>query len=217
MMNSVITADIVQSTQRTMSQKRLMTDLASTFLQLTEFIEPGRVLLPFTLFRGDSFQGVLAGVEDALLAAVYLRCSIRRELQLDVRQAIGLGRTSELVGDSTLQSTGEAFVRSGRLLDDMTKQKKRQQRIAVASGSDQFDAEFNTHFELLEAIAEDWTDRESEAVFLKLHKWTQTEIADYLQINQSAVHKRLKAAKWTAVDALLNRWRDAAVRLVGTD
>lgn len=217
MINSVITADLVQSTQRNMSQKRLTADLASIFSELTDYIDPGSVLLPFTLFRGDSYQGVLAGAEDALLAALYLRCSIRRQLQLDVRQSVGLGRTDELVRDSTLQSTGDAFVRSGRLLDAMTNQKKQLRRIAVASGSDQFDAEFNTHFELLEAIVEDWTDRESEAVFLKLHKWTQTEIAEYLDINQSAVHKRLKAAKWTAVDNLLNRWRDASIQILGTD
>ncbi len=215
--NSVITADLVESTRRSMSQKRLAVELTSIFSDLADFIEPGGVLLPFTLFRGDSFQGVLAGVENTLLAALYLRCSIRRQLQLDVRQALGLGRTDELVSDSTLQSTGEAFVCSGRLLDDMTKHRKQFRRIAVASSSEQFDAEFNTHFELLEAIVEDWTDRESEAVFLKLHKWTQTEIAEYLNINQSAVHKRLKAAKWTAVVELLNRWGEASVRMMQVD
>lgn len=217
MTNSVITADLVLSTRRGMSQQRLTVDLSLAFSELEEFLDPGTVLLPFRLFRGDSFQGVLTGFEDALLAILYLRCSIRRKLQLDVRQALGLGLTDELVEDSTLQSTGEAFIRSGRLLDDMTKQKKQYRRIAVASGNDPFDAEFNTHFELLEGIADDWTDRESEAVFLKLHKWTQTEIAEYLQINQSAVHKRLKAARWTAVDVLLNRWRDAVVQMLKTD
>jgi len=210
MLHCVITADLVQSTQRHLAQRTLTTRLNSVFDGLQNFLDPKDVLLPFTVFQGDSYQGVLAGTQHALHAMLYLRCAVRGELELDVRQALGIGRTEQIVDQSALASTGQAFVRSGRLLETMTSNRKQSRRISVDSGDEGFNGEFNVHFELLEAIATDWTDRECEAVFLKLHQWTQTDIADYLGINQSAVHKRLKAAKWSAVECLLNRWQTAA-------
>lgn len=205
--NTVLTADLVKSTARRISQKQLTQQLSQVFHELSEFLGSGVVLMPFVVTRGDSFQGVLKGVKNSFLAALYLRCAIRTSLNLDVRVAIGIGTTEELVAGSTLESSGQAFVRSGRRLDQMSASAKDVALISVDSGETPFDEQLNTCFALFEGFASRWTDKECEAVFLKLHNWTQTDIAQHLGIHQSAVHKRLKAASWSAVLCLLQHWQ----------
>ena len=210
--NTVITADLVSST----SQKpglNISEELRWVFRNLTTFLDPGTLVLPFEISRGDSFQGVLGGVKSSLLAALYLRCSIRQSLDLDVRQAIGIGTIEKIAGMSTGTSSGEAFLRSGRLLDAMN-QRRFNSRLLVSTSDDAFDREFNALLTVFDAIVRRWTTRECEAVLLKLHNWNQTDIADYLQINQSAVHKRLKSADFYTVQLVLERWQSLSERLV---
>lgn len=213
-LSTVITADFVHRTESSLAQETLSEQSQLAFGLLSEFLESESIVQPFQISRGDSFQGVLAGVQQSLKAALYLRLQLRSAVQLDLRQAIGIGPVEELVGDSPLESSGTAFIRSGRLLDDMSSRKKPYQRISVQSGNHEFDAEFFCQFELLEAIYGDWTDKEAEAILFRMQQWTQSEIAEHLAIDQSAVNRRLKAAHWDAVAVLLDRWEQASERLV---
>lgn len=211
---TVITADFVHRTESSLAQKTLSEQSQLVFGLLSEFLESESIVQPFRISRGDSFQGVLAGAQRSLKAALYLRLQLRSVVQLDLRQAVGIGPVEELVGDSPLESSGTAFLRSGRLLDEMSSRRKPHQRISVHSGDPDFDAEFFSQLELLEAIYHDWTDKEAEAILFRMQQWTQSEIAEHLSIDQSAVNRRLKAAHWDAVVVLLNRWEQAAERLV---
>lgn len=80
--------------------------------------------------------------------------------------------------------------------------------LLVDSGNQDFDEDINTLLTVFDAIARKWSVKECEAIFLKLHNWSQTEIADHLQINQSAVHKRLKSADYYTVETVLKRWTE---------
>lgn len=210
---AVITADFVSRTEANLSQKTLAQNSKLAFEDLARFLGDGAVLQSFQMSRGDSYQGVLHNARQALKAALFLRLQLLTNIQLDVRQAIGIGPTEELVGESPLESSGTAFVRSGRLLDEMSSRKKPHQRIAVDSGDMEFDSEFLSQFELLEAILSDWTEKEGEAILLRMQAWTQTQIADHLSIDQSAVNRRLRSAHWDAITVLLDRWNLAIVKL----
>lgn len=209
---TVITGDLVSSTGTDLTQEQVARSLSDVFRDFGRFAEPNCIFLPFEIFRGDSFQGVLRGVESSLLAALYLRCSIRHFLELDVRQAIGIGLADDVVGHSTRMSSGQAFLRSGRLLDSMNSRQSTS-RLLVSTEIATVDEELNTLLTVFDAIVRRWTEKECEAVLLKLHNWTQADIAEYLQINQSAVHKRLKSADFYTVQIVLERW-DAAAETV---
>ena len=212
MLFSVVTADLVRSRDGKRSQQETVEILQQIFAELCELPGTDTFQQPFTVFRGDAFQGVLKGSANTLLVSVFLRASIQHRLLLDVRQAIGIGAVSEFVQGSPLLSSGEAFVRSGHLLDEISIQKSVQRRISVSSGNPEFDDEFNTCFALLEVTARRWTEKEAEAIVLRLKGNTQDDIAKQLKINQSAVHKRLQSAGWYAIDSLLKHW-DQRTRL----
>lgn len=210
---TVITADFVSRTESSLAQETLSRKTRQAFGGLTDFLGGDVIVQPFQISRGDSFQGVLRGADQSLKAALFLRLQLRSDIQLDLRQAIGIGPTEELVGESPHESSGTAFVRSGRLLDEMSSRKKPHQRIAVDSGEPEFDSEFFSQFELLEAIFTDWTDKEAQAILLRMQAWTQTQIAEHLSVDQSAINRRLKSAHWDAVAVLLDRWKLAVGRL----
>lgn len=213
MIQSVLTADFVGRTEVELSQQELSEATKDAFVQLSGFLGEGQIAQPFRISRGDSFQGVLHDPRDSLKACLFLRLRLRATVSLDLRQAIGIGPIEEPVGDSPLESSGTAFIRSGRLLDEMSSRKKPTQRIAVRSGDHDCDAEFLCQFELLESIISDWTDKEAQAILFRLQSWTQSQIAAHLSVDQSAIHRRLKAAHWDAVAILLDRWESAVAGL----
>ena len=204
-MISVITADLVRSTESRLTQQQRIQQLQQNLTEINELPDNGGVLQEFTIFRGDAFQGALQSVQSSLRVAMFLRASIRSTMGLDVRQAIGIGLNAELIENSAMLSTGEAFIHSGHLLDELSAHKRLQRKISVASGDQRFDDEFNTCFDLLEVTSRRWTDKEAEGIKLRLKGLNQAEIAKQLNINQSAVNKRLQSAGWFALDSLLRQ------------
>jgi predicted DNA-binding protein (UPF0251 family) len=217
-MISVITADLVRSTESRLTQQQRIRQLQQNLTEINELPDNGGVLQEFTIFRGDAFQGALQSVQSSLRVAMFLRASIRSTMGLDVRQAIGIGLNAELIENSAMLSTGEAFIHSGHLLDELSAHKRLQRKISVASGDQRFDDEFNTCFDLLEVTSRRWTDKEAEGIKLRLKGLNQAEIAKQLNINQSAVNKRLQSAGWFALDSLLRHWNKRTLqRFVNED
>ena len=217
-MISVITADLVRSTESRLTQQQRIQQLQQNLTEINELPDNGGVLQEFTIFRGDAFQGALQSVQSSLRVAMFLRASIRSTMGLDVRQAIGIGFNAELIENSAMLSTGEAFIHSGHLLDELSAHKRLQRKISVASGDQRFDDEFNTCFDLLEVTSRRWTDKEAEGIKLRLKGLNQAEIAKQLNINQSAVNKRLQSAGWFALYSLLRHWNKRTLqRFVNAD
>lgn len=203
-LRAVLTGDVVRSTgPEAPSHEELISALATTFRKV-EKDSPwqGAVLLPFAIYRGDSFQGVLAHPDPALAIALYLRSSLLAELNLGVRIAIGIGRIEHLDKKSPHKSSGEAFVSSGRSLDKMRKR----HCLTIDSSEPATDDEFNTCFALLDALVDHWTEKEAEAIAERLTGLSQTEIAARLGVTQGAISQRLKRAGWFPIELLLARW-----------
>src|SRR5690606_36032467 len=74
-------------------------------------------------FRGDSWQALLSRPEQSLRAAIYVRAALRAldlpEARADSRVAIGIGPVARIERGRISLSTGEAFQRSGKALDDL--------------------------------------------------------------------------------------------------
>ena len=80
-------------------------------------------------------------------------------------------------------------------------------RLAVRTGDSNVDGEFVSSFALVDALVQGWTNKEAQAVTLRLARAKQVEIAEYLEISQPAVNQRLHRAGWRGIEALLHRWR----------
>ena len=195
---AVITADLVNST-------RFSSEITTDWLQKLSIILQNDPALKWTLapeiYRGDSFQAVLKNPEMVMHAAIICRAFIKAQkkgaIETDIRIAIGIGSIENLTNRPGT-SDGKAFRLSGQLADVI---KNQNARIGIKLEQESITVDLIMN--LLETVIENWTASQSETVFNLMQHKSINQIAEELQISQSAVSQRAKSAKWWAVEQLL--------------
>lgn len=200
---AVITGDIVRSgALGPEARQRLPEKLKSIFAGLSDIREGSQ---RFSIFRGDSFQGMLQDPSDALNTALWIRTSLLSTHKnlgcYDCRMAIGIGKVSFLAS-SALESDGEAFRHSGPALDTMDKD----ERLKIVSPWEQINKELQVSCKLLDVIQTRWTGSQAGIIAETLAGKTQRAIANSLNISQPAVSASLKASGWNATQVLIERF-----------
>ncbi|HUH33910.1 MAG TPA: SatD family protein, partial [Daejeonella sp.] len=151
------------------------------------------------VFRGDSFQLLFKNPQDGLRRTLQLRCWFKKntitDYILDARMAIGVGEIS-YYGDTVLDSDGEAFHISGRAFDAM----EDGEFIKVVTADQAMNEQLNVICRLMDVIISGWTPSQAEVIFLALENKTQQQMADQLNVGQSAINNRLKLAKWKEIE-----------------
>ncbi|MDT0690073.1 hypothetical protein RM549_09780 [Salegentibacter sp. F188] len=213
-MIAVITADFVDSShysENLLSQ--VLAILKKEFQELTDFYGEE---VKFKIYRGDSFQGIIYAPELSLEIALILKTAINvahskkksrgkaYAKEADLKMAIGIG-SYEFARESIAESNGQAFQFSGRSLDEM---KKEPRTIVLKTPEDNLNAEFNSSFLLLDTLMDKWSIASAEVIYHLLKGLKEQEIAETLNITQSAVNQRKKAAGWDAVSVLLQRYQE---------
>ncbi|HKJ48614.1 MAG TPA: hypothetical protein VJ973_05965 [Christiangramia sp.] len=212
-MIAVLSADLLSSSgyPKALLEKVLLTlNREFEIFQKSSKLDSG-----FKIFRGDSFQGVVHDPSGALLLALQFKTAINR-LHLnesdtnrafkriaDLRMAIGIG-SYDFKRDSILESNGEAFQFSGRTLDEM---KKEGRKLKLKTSIDNINDEFNTSFYLFDMLSDKWSTASAEVIYYLLKGYKETDIAHELDISQSAVNQRKKAAGWDAIEVMLTRYQ----------
>ncbi|MCK0132212.1 hypothetical protein MWU59_11940 [Flavobacteriaceae bacterium F08102] len=211
-MQAVITGDLIDST--TFSASALNTILNAMNREFDCL--KASMWAEFRLFRGDSFQGVIADPSLALDAALFIKTRVNmipNEVKgkglIDVKMAIGLG-VIDLKRPSILESNGEAFQLSGRTLDVM---KGDYPRLLLKTNNEDINDEFDVHFSLFDSLTSKWSVASAEVIYYMLKGLKEREIAAELGINQSAVNHRKKAANWDSIALLLERYRRVVTTL----
>lgn len=152
--------------------KAVVDDLRAAF--------PGLVLGGIDIFRGDSWQLLLAEPGKALRAAVAIRAGLKARTGYDSRVAIGIGPATDIDLERISASTGEAFLASGRMLDEMG----RKQRLALAPSpaTQSVMGWMPVMLELSEIIIAAWSARRAKVATLAiLHPdWTHEAISEAL-------------------------------------
>ncbi len=168
----------------------------------------------FKIYRGDSFQGILYKPETSLRTVLRLKTALNQlndsdlthkrnmAIKADMRCAIGIG-TYDFERESVAEANGQAFQFSGRTLDNMkTSYRKTQLKTPI----EEVDEEFNTSLLLLDTLTDKWSTASAEVIYYLLKGLKETEIGEELDISQSAVNQRKKAAGWEAIKSLLERY-----------
>lgn len=200
-MIGVITGDIVASS------KRNRDDLLKNLKEILEQVNVLQVQasLPFELYRGDSFQGIILKPEETLRYSLLIRTRLKQKNTpggRDARIAIGIGKV-DFLANSISESDGEAFRNSGPVLDTL---KDENIGLKIKTPWEQVNKEFDVSLVLADAIIKRWTVAQVEVISETLMGKKQREIAEALGISQSAVNQRLKAASWEAIHELLIRF-----------
>lgn len=211
---AVITGDIIGSSMIGAGRKRLLFSLKKTFKEIMhEFPEVNEE--PFEIFRGDSFQSVIKCPEKALLISILIRARLRSltlsesakfiENKLDARIAIGVGKI-DFKADKVIESDGEAFNFSGKLLDEIAKS---EQNLKIKTPWQDTNGELEAECYFIDTIINKWTMEQAEAAYLKLLKnETQQVMAKKLKISQPAVRKRIISANLKSVEIFIKRFEN---------
>jgi len=202
---AVLSGDIIRSRDLSQQEReKILSVIKESARTLSSLTKPVLKISAFDVFRGDSFQVIVFRPQMAVSVSLMLRTLVKGTVQKplkalpDVRIAIGIG-TVDSVPDNVSEGDGEAFQRSGLLLDRM----KSDQKMAIATPKDELDKRWNAELGLLDAIVTNWTFQQSEVIPHIMTGQTQQEIAEMLNIEQSTIHRRLRAAEWPAADRYL--------------
>ncbi len=204
---AVLTGDIVKSTS---FDARALARIRSEVKRAGEAMAAwrgGLVRCGAEFTRGDQWQAALAGPDCALRAAIYLRARLKAFHGADTRIAIGVGHVQRFSAKTVFESSGEAFVLSGRALDALG-----QDRLcisvndALGEAFSPLTAFFEAAVTLCDGFVEDWTDRQAEYVSVAASPLNAThdDVAKVVGASRQAAQKSLDAAHWRRLEALID-------------
>lgn len=210
---AVITGDIVRSASIQIDERE---DLLGTLNE--SFDEINKNLLQnsastFEIFRGDSFQAVIRKPELSLVVSLLIRARLRSEninktdkkKSWDARLAIGIGSIEFSTG-RTIESDGQAFLFSGRDLDNM---KNTHNRLRIQTPWDDVNAEMKVSLSFADSVISSWSAYQAEVIYhYLLRNEKQKELAERLKISQPAIHNRLTTGGIDCIDLLRIRFEN---------
>lgn len=215
-MNAVITADIVDYTKLSENQaNKILNAIHIVFNKLA--ISRTNLIHNFLIKRGDSIQMEIEDPSETLKVALLLKSAInkidfynnkRRAPTNDIRIAIGVGDI-DTKRENVNESTGDAYTNSGRTLDSMKKNKR---LLAIKTNNDSINAELETEFKLLEVIMSGWKTTSAEVIYWTLLGFSESQIAEQLNVSQSAINQRKGTAGWSGIEHLLNRFKNILIQ-----
>lgn len=178
-MVAVITGDIINS--REGEVKNWLGNLKEVLNRYGQ--EPSQ----WEIFRGDSFQ-LSISPQNALLAAIHIKATIKQTKAQDVRIAIGLGQETHSAKKIT-ESNGPAYVLSGECFESLKKQ-----TLAISSANPELDKVLNLMLSLSLLTINNWSITVARTVKVALEnpEKHQKEIAKLLNKSQSSVSEALK-------------------------
>jgi len=200
-LHAVITGDIVNSTRMEPALEEELLD------------ELKRILLPyeFEFYRGDSFQVYMQDPHQSLRVALSCRAlAISRttdgedQVPFDMKISIGLGKVIEPVIDLGT-AKGEAFLLSGRYLDEMNATIR---RLSIMTGNPLANIGLQVMSDYLDAIFRNMTAKQAEVITGLLYGGTQHQLAVSLDKSKSTVSQLVNSGGWPAIERLLQQYEN---------
>ena len=205
--HAVLTGDIVNSTKLGPEDEKLL------LKKLHQILEPHT----FEFYRGDSFQVYLgdhsAALETALLcrtAAIGINPEASPTIS-DVRISIGIGSVVHPVRDLS-SAKGEAFLLSGRALDNL---EKTQGRLVISVEKNSLaNLAFAGMANYINSIYRQMTAKQAEVILELLKGQTQQQVADKLKRSKSTISQHVTAGRWDEIEDILTNYKSIAALLV---
>lgn len=195
---AVITADMVNSTAL---GTKAAGELAN---RLQELISANQAKF-LSFYRGDSFQSYLVDPYPAYRLALKLRTEAKLfelempEVKTDLKISLGVGSIDTPVLNIN-NAKGEAFVLSGRGLDELEESGK---RMIIRSEKPIVNIALASISLFTDYLFEKLTYKQAEVLQHLLNKRTQIEIAKVLNKSQSTINRHVQSLGWSQMEELL--------------
>lgn len=217
---SVISGDVVSSSSLLPSERGALSLALHELIALLEeeYAVYGRVI------KGDYIECVVPTPQNGLRVALLIKSfvksiaasvkvagkdanRIKQHKTHGIRLAIGYGNLSQFDVEKDIID-GEAIYLSGREISGETSYSK--SRVVIkntlffASKNKDLNESFRPLFALLDVILTKATARQCEVLYLKLMNKTEEEIAQKLEIGQSAVNQHSTSVGWNAIESAVS-------------
>ena len=199
---SRVVSDVVGSSKLDEATRRALPIALKNASKAARALMGKAIPLDADVFRGDSWQLVVADARLGLRAAVFLRAHLdgtSPDAGLDTRIAIGIGMIQFVPNGQLSQGDGPAFRESGKALEAMPKSR----RLALSVAGTETPAGIAPVIGLMDTVMERWTEKQSLAVVGRLRGLPQSRIAGLWTppVTQPVVARHLRQAGWEAVEA----------------
>jgi hypothetical protein len=195
---AVLTADIVHSTKLSSADyTKVMTTLKNRLEAHEEKYE-----CKFEIFRGDSFQVLYQNIDEAMSSALSLRLFLQSGIEcsaVKLTQSLALGEVESRT-NSISSSLGEAFILSGRALDDASRGD-----MLLSFGEDFSSTDLSVSTLFLRHLLNGLTEKQSEVLYyyIDFDFPEQQVIADHMKMTRQNVATHLKRSGAELVKAYL--------------
>ncbi|RMF61506.1 MAG: hypothetical protein D6748_01495 [Calditrichaeota bacterium] len=182
----VIIGDVSGSKQLS-GKSRYQTQLyvKSAIIQINEEFQ-GVIEAPFTISKGDEFQGLLTNLEAAFRCVLALE---KLTFPVKLRFGIGIGKVYKMGGRLPIEMDGPAFHRANEALDYA---KKKKYIYCLKSSNKNYDLLINTIFQLITALKSRWSERHYRLFWNYKDLGTYREVAALENVSPQAVFDTLK-------------------------
>lgn len=193
-MIAVITGDIINS--REINVENWLVPLKKTLNYY------GKEPKSWEIYRGDSFQLSIAP-QNALLAAIHIKATIKQLKSQDARMAIGIGDETYASSKIT-ESNGSAYMMSGDCFEALKKQ-----TLAIRTTDQNFSESINIMLSLALLTANNWSSTVAKVITTTLEHSDkkQEEIAQLLNKSQSSISEALKRGGFEEIMTMNNFYK----------
>lgn len=203
-LGAVITADIVNSTA--MGSKA-----AGELRSILEQLINANQAKFLSFYRGDSFQSYLVDPYPAYKLALRLRTAARifenqlPDIKTDLKISIGIGSIETPV-TQIKTAQGEAFLLSGRGLDELEKTGR---RLIIRCGDNKVNTTLETISLFTDYLFDALTYKQAEVLQHLLENRTQIETAKVLDKSQSTINRHVQSLGWKQMEELLRLYNQS--------
>lgn len=205
---AVITADIVNSS---LLDKDSVNRLSEW---LKELINANQAKF-LSFYRGDSFQSYIVDPYPAYKLALQMRtvAVLSRiespEIETDLKISVGIGGIDTPVKNIN-SAMGEAFILSGRGLDELEKSGA---RFIVKSEDQSVNIALETISAFTDYLFTHLTSKQAEVLQHLLNGSNQVEISKILKKSQSTINRHVQALGWNEMEHLLDLYHQCIQKL----
>jgi len=198
--HAVLTGDIVNSSRLLPREQKL-------FL---ERLNQAFGNYPHEYYRGDSFQVYIDDPCQALKVGLQCRATAisftkgYEASPYDVRISIGVGAVDRPM-KTLLVATGEAFLLSGRSLDEISSTNI---HLIIVTGNELANAGLAVLTDYINSIFKRMTPKQAQIISGLLAGNTQQGIAQQLDKSKSTVHQLTVSGRWQEIENLLQHFEN---------
>ena len=198
---AVLTGDVVGSSKLDEAARRGLPDSLEKASKAARSVFKNTVPLDADIFRGDSWQLVVADARLGLRVALFFRAHLRGNSPgagLDTRISIGIGQITFLAKQKVSQGDGPAFRESGKMLESMPKSR----RLALSITDRETPAGVVAVVALIDVLMVRWTEKQALAVVGALQQLKQEEIGNSWNppVKQQVIARHLQQASWETIE-----------------